>query len=134
MGQVTTTYKGDMLFESQLGNHIVTIDSPEAWGGKDRGPMPPQLFMSSIGSCVAVMVTRFCNEHDMDASDLKVDVEYDVADHPTRFHNVKVKINLPNTICDDSCMRETLEHVVKHCPVHDSILTMERVNFELKTG
>jgi len=134
MGQVTTTYKGDMLFESQLGDHTVTIDGPETWGGKGRGPEPPQLFMSSIGSCVAVLVTHFCNEHDMDASGLKVSVEYDAGVHPTRFQNIKVKINAPNAICDDICMRETLEHIVKHCPVYESIVTLERVNFELTTG
>lgn len=134
MGRVTTTYKGDMLFESQLGNHTVTIDGPQDWGGKDRGPVPPELFMSSIGSCVAVLFAHFCAEHAMDTSDLQVDVDYEVADHPTRLHNIKVKINLPNAVCDDDCIRQALEYVAKHCPVYETIVTLERVNFELITG
>lgn len=68
MGQVTTTYKGNMLFESQLGQHRITVDGPAEWGGQDRGPMPPQLFMASIGSCVGVLITHFCDEHNLDTT------------------------------------------------------------------
>ena len=32
MGKVTTYYKGDMLFESKLGNHSVLIDVPTGPG------------------------------------------------------------------------------------------------------
>jgi putative redox protein len=131
MSRVTTTYKGDMLFEAQLGNHRLTIDSPEMWGGKDRGPLPPQLLMASIGSCVGVLVRQFCKENQLDASDLQVHVDYDVVDSPTHFRNIHVKINLPNAICDDARVLEALEHVAKHCPVHETIVTLERVNFEM---
>ena len=73
--------------------------------------MPPQLFMASIGSCVGVLVTHFCKEHHLDATDLQVHVDYDVADHPTRFHNIQVKISLPHAVCDDACTRKALEQV-----------------------
>ena len=38
MPSITTYYKGDMLFESQIGKHTITIDVPPAMGGSDRGP------------------------------------------------------------------------------------------------
>ncbi len=134
MSCVTTVYKGDMLFESKLGNHTLTIDGPEIWGGKDRGPKPQQLFMASIGSCVGVLVSNFCKEHHLDVTDLKVEVDYDVTDHPGQFKNIKVKINLPNAVCDDVRIRQALEHVAKHCPLTETIFTLERVNFELATA
>jgi len=134
MSRVTTAYKGDMLFESQLGNHTLTIDGPDVWGGKDRGPMPPQLFMASIGSCVGVLVSHFCKEHQLDATDLQVHVDYNVADHPTRFNDIQVKISLPHAVCDDACTLKALEQVAKHCPVHETIMTLEKVNFELDTA
>ena len=81
-----------------------------------------------------MLVNRFCDERGLDASGLQIDVDYDVADHPTRFQNIKVMIRLPNTVCDDAFTREALEHVAKHCPVHETILTLEKVNFELATA
>ena len=47
MAKITTYYKGDMLFESKLGNHSVIIDVPAGMGGQDRGPTPPELFIAS---------------------------------------------------------------------------------------
>lgn len=131
MGRVTTTYKGDMLFESQLGNHKLQIDCPNTWGGKNRGPIPPDLFISSIGSCVGVVISHFCEEHEIDITGLRVDVDYEVANHPTRLHNIKVNIHLPNTNTDDDCIDQALEYVAKHCPIYDTINTLERVNFEI---
>lgn len=133
MSRVTTISKGDMLFESTLGNHTLTIDAPQEWGGQDRGPLSPQLFMASIGSCVGVLITHYCKEHDLDASDLKVHVDYDVQGHPTSFKNIRVKIVLPKAIYDDAIALKALEHVAKHCPVHESIVTLERINFEMAT-
>ena len=133
MTSVVTTYKGDMLFETQVGKHKITIDGPKEWGGKDRGPMPPQLFMTSIGSCVGVLVTHFCQEHNLDTEGLKIEVSYDTAQHPTRFEDIKVKLNLPNAHCDDECTAKALEHVAKHCPVHETIMTLEKVMFEIST-
>lgn len=133
MGKVTTVYKGDMLFESEMGKHKLTIEGPEDWGGKNRGPMPPQLFMASIGSCVGVLVTHFCQQHQLNAEGLTVEVDYDVAQQPVRFNNINVTANLPNAECDDNCTRKALQHVAEHCPVHETIVTLDKIQFNIKT-
>lgn len=56
MAIITTAYQGDMLFETTIGRHKLTIDVPREMGGQDRGPMPPQPFTASLGSCVGVLV------------------------------------------------------------------------------
>jgi uncharacterized OsmC-like protein len=56
MPAITTTYQGDMAFETVLGRHRLLIDVPAAMGGQDRGPTPPELFVASLGSCVAAFV------------------------------------------------------------------------------
>ena len=111
MGQVITQHKGGMLFESEMGQHKLIIEGPESWGGKNRGPMPPQIF-----------------------TDLKVIVDYDNADHPARFYNINVTINLPNAECDDDCTRKALAKIAEHCPVHETITTLDKINFNIITG
>ena len=90
MGKITTYHKGGMLFESQLGDHRILIEGPKSWGGKNSAPMPPQLFMASIGSCVGVLVTHFCDTHQLDPTGMSVDVSYDSADHPARYRRQPV--------------------------------------------
>lgn len=134
MPVINTSYKGDMMFESHYGSHTLTIDVPSSIGGKDRGPTPPQLFIASLGGCVAVLITDFCHHHELDPKGLEVDVSYDFADHPTRMTNISVRVNLPNVICDDECTRKALENVAEHCPVHETIETIQDVKFDIVTG
>ena len=134
MGQIITQHKGGMLFETEMGKHKLIIEGPESWGGKDRGPMPPQIFMASIGSCVGVLVAHFCDTHGLDDTGLQVTVDYDTADHPTRFTNINVTVNLPNAECDDDCTRNALASVAAHCPVHETITTLDEIKFNIITN
>ena len=134
MPSITTEYKGDALFETVLGSHTLKVDVPESMGGKNRGPMPPQLFIASLGSCVGVLVRDFCTHHDLDPEGLKIDVSYEFSKHPNRMTDVVVDVSLPNAHCDDNCTRKALEHVAEHCPVHETIATLKEVQFNIVTA
>jgi len=131
MATITTYYHGDMKFETTMGNHKLIIDVPEGMGGKDRGPQPPQLFIASIGSCVAALIAEYCNSHDTDASDMRVDISFDKEPNPTRLTNIKVKVTMPHVDCDDKRREAALKRVAHHCPVHKTIETMDNVEFEI---
>lgn len=131
MPNVVTTYQGDLVFETRAGAHTIITDGPQQWGGLDRGPLPPELFMASIGSCVGVMVTHFCQLHAINAEGLQVDVQYSDSAHPACFEDIRVRIDLPNAHCGDEATARALEYVAKHCPVQESIMTLEKVMFEI---
>lgn len=96
--------------------------------------MPPQLFITSLGACFAVLVTNFCNHHTLDATGLSVDVSYDMAKHPTRMTNIVVDVHLPSANCDDECTRNAVESVAEHCPVHETIATLKDIQFNIYSG
>lgn len=129
MPTVTTAYAGDMLFETKIGAHVITADVPAAMGGKDRAPTPPDLFIASLGACVGAFVAQYCNRREIDPTSLSVDVSYEKADNPTRLQNLKVTIHLP--ACEVGDRREALLRVAEHCPVHETIETVEAIEFEL---
>jgi len=129
MGKITTVYKGDMLFESQCGKHSIIIDVPGPMGGKDRGPTPPDVFIASLGSCVAAFVANYCEKIGIDSTDLSVDVTFDKADDPTRLTSIAVTILLPQATCQNR--RKALQRVAEHCPVHETIDTMEGVDMKI---
>jgi putative redox protein len=131
MPTIRTCYMGDMLFETKLGKHTLHIDVPPTMKGKDRGPTPPQLFIASLGSCVAALVAEFCEEHGIDATGLTVDVGFEKSDHPTRLTAIRVTIALPHGKCDDRCTSKAIQRVAKHCPVHETITTIDDIRFEI---
>ena len=129
MATITTKYLGDMLFETAMGNHKLTIDVPDVMGGSDRGPQPPQIFIASLGSCVAALVTEYAERKGLDTSGLTVGVDFEKASAPTRLTNIKIHINMPNATCSD---REgAIRKVAEHCPVHETMVTLEGIEFEI---
>jgi putative redox protein len=126
MGKITTYHKGDMLFESKIGNHSIVIDVPDSMGGSDRGATPPQIFIASLGSCIGAFVANYCNNVGIDTTDLNVDVSFEKVEDPTRLTNVKVQVNVPNG--DISGREKALLRVAGHCPVHETICTLEDVD------
>lgn len=129
MATITTVYKGEMLFESKLGNHSILIDVPASMGGRDRGPTPPELFVASLGSCVGAFVADYCGRAGIDTRDLTVDVSFDKAEDPTRLANLKVRVNLPYGDC--AKREQAIRRVAEHCPVHETIATLEGIEIEL---
>jgi len=130
MPTITTEYRGDMLFETKLGNHVLTIDVPPVMGGKDRGPEPPQLFIASLGSCVGALVAEYCGHKGIDTRDMTVDVSFEKTEHPTRLTNIRVRVNLPHADCEEGHRKEVLTRVAQHCPVHETIATVQDIRFD----
>ncbi len=129
MATIRTHHKGDMLFETELGRHMLQVDVPPDMGGSDRGPTPPQVFVASLGACVAALVANYCNKAKLSTEDLTVDVVYDKASDPTRLVDMQVKIDLPNA--DVSGREEAIKRVADRCPVHQTICTLEGVDIEV---
>lgn len=130
MATITTVYKGDMLFESKIGNHSLIIDVPDSMGGTDRGPTPPQVFIASLGSCIAAFVAHYCNNVGLDTTDMSVDVSFEKVEDPTRLTDVVVDVKLPNA--DTKGREKAILRVAGHCPVHETICTLENVDIVIK--
>ncbi len=129
MATISTTYLGDMLFETQVGNQSIRIDVPVGMGGKNRAPTPPEYFFASLGSCVAAFVASYCNNTDIDPTQLRVDVHYDKLTDPIRFTNIRLDVHLPNATC--ARRAEAIKRVAAHCPVHETIQTLEGIEINI---
>lgn len=134
METITTTYQGGALFETSIGRHTLQTDVPESMGGKDRALQPPQLFIASIGTCVGAMVADYARRHDLDPSGMTVDVSFEKAAQPTRLTNIAVRVHLPNARIGDERIRSILKRVAEHCPVHETMETLEDVQFDVVSG
>ena len=128
MPTITTAYLENSLFETQLGAHTLKIDVPLSMGGNDRAPTPPELFIASLGSCVGAFVAQYCERTGIDISEMTVDVSFDKVDNPIRLVNLKIKVHLPYGNCRGR--EKALRRVAEHCPVHETIATLNDIEFE----
>lgn len=135
MSTITTYYRGDMRFESVMGEHRLVIDAPESIGGKGRGPTPPELFVTSLGSCVAAFVASYCETVGLDTTDMTVDVGFGQAEGepacPTCLVDIEIVINLPSA--EVGPRERAIQRVAEHCPVHETVeYRLKSIDFEVR--
>lgn len=129
MAKMIIQYKNDMLFEAKLGQHTIQIDVPPTMNGKNRGPTPPEFFFLSLASCIAAFVANYCENAKLDATDLKVELEYEKLPKGC-FGNLKANILLPNA--DFNGREHAILRVAQHCPVHSTICEFEGLDISLE--
>jgi uncharacterized OsmC-like protein len=130
MTKLTTYYKGDMLFESEIGRHSLTIDVPAGMGGSDRGPLPSQLFVAALGGCIGAFAAQYCEQHGISDKGMRVELSYDQADDPTRLVNLRATVVLPSSNCRRHV--KASEQMIKYCPVYQTIRTMNDLDIEFR--
>lgn len=129
MATITTRYKGNMLFETEVGDQTVVCDVTPNMGGKGRAPTPPDLFVVSLGACIAAFVAHYCEQHDIDARDMSVETTYDKVDHPAHLTNLKVDVKIPFGECEDR--EAAIARVAEHCTVHETLLRLSSVEIDI---
>jgi uncharacterized OsmC-like protein len=134
MASIETLLRDDLTLEARIGDHVLEADVPESMGGRGRAPLPPQIFIASLGTCVAAVVADYCRRHELDPAGLRVRTDFDQADQPKRLQNLRVHITLPNVECDDACSAAVIARVAEHCPVHQTIASLEDVRFTVGAG
>lgn len=90
------TYKGKKGFAVNIRNHTFNVDQPEDNGGDDRGPTPPEIFAASLGTCVGVYVTTYCNAKGINCEGVSLDVNWKFSGGHESIDNISVNIIMPD--------------------------------------
>jgi len=117
--KVQIKYQEGEKFIIESKSHQIIMDQPKEKGGTDEGMNSLEIFLSSLGSCIAVYTKRYCQGAKIDTAGLVVEVESELSqDKPVRFKDIKVKINLNQDLGDK---KEPILRFVRNCPIHNSI-------------
>ena len=130
MPEITVTHIGDMGFETKIGNHKLTIDIPPENNGKDRGPTPPQLFIASLSSCIAIFAASYCNNAGIDTEGLSVTLSFDKLSNPSLLGNLKAVITIPKGNFENK--EKAILHASKHCLIHETIQSSPEIDITLE--
>ena len=128
--QVDVEYLGGMKFTAQCAKHKVTIDLPLGSGGTDEGATPPQLFLSSIASCVGVYVASYCKNAELDCKDMRISINAKKALNPNRLDDISIEVSLPHA--NIGPRRDAILAVAKKCLIHSTIEHNPKINITLK--
>jgi putative redox protein len=124
-----TRYQGDMLFETEVGGQRITTDVTPPMGGKGRAPTPPDLFVVSLGACVAAFVAHYCEQQGIDTRDLTVDTGFEKTDKPAFLTNFRIDVRLPHAECGDR--EAAVKRVADHCIIHETLHHLQAVEIHI---
>ncbi|MFG1690845.1 OsmC family protein [Gemmatimonadota bacterium] len=128
MDLITIERVTGLEFEIQVRGHSVVADMSVDDGGQDGGPAPAELFASSLGACVAMMVQNYCDTHGYTDGDVSVSLTLELADDPKRIGAVVIDVELPNGFPEEK--QEAVRRVAELCVIQGTLATPPRVDID----
>jgi putative redox protein len=130
MATAITRYRGEMLFETEVGGQQVASDVTPAMGGLGRAPTPPDLFVVSIGACIAAFVAHYCERHGIDTGGLAVETAFEKTEKPTMLTDFRVEVRLPNAELAEHAA--AVERVAEHCIIHETLQHLKQLQIRVR--
>jgi putative redox protein len=102
--------KSGMHFMGTLDGFDVPIDADSSVGGRNKGPKPKGLLLTSLAGCTAMDVISILRKMKVEVSSFSVETEADVTeDHPKVFKRIKITYTLKG----EGLTRDKVEKAVK---------------------
>lgn len=119
MGTVKITPLGKMTFKTVVEGHTFVASAPENNGGLDAGPAPAQLFISSIGTCMAMYADLFCSYNKLPIEGFEMQLDYTLDQKTHHVLSLLIKVKYPDNI--QQIQKQMFEKFLDKCAVKKSI-------------
>lgn len=90
---------------------------------------PPELMLASLGSCAAFYAVQYLKTRNLADSGVEVSVSAEKLKAPARLGNFKIHVEYPVVLNEEHT--EGLMRSVKHCLIHNTLLTLPEIDIEL---
>ena len=128
MGKISVRYSEGMTFEASARNHKFAVDVPLALDGKDAGPTPVELFVTSLAACTGMELAFYCKKFKWDPAGLNVEVNYEKS--ADRIVKIFLEISLPSANSEKK--REEALGWAEKCLVHNSMKHSPEIKITFK--
>lgn len=118
--KVTTTWKGNLQFESDNPNgKTVLMDTSVEHGGNNSGLSPKAMMLSSLAGCSGLDVISILDKMKVKLSDFRIDINGELTDeHPKYYHTVTVDYHFYGENLDEEKIKKAVDlSVEKYCGV-----------------
>ena len=86
---ISCNWTEDLAFESTVNGHVITIDADDEFGGKNRGPRPKQLMLTSLAGCTGMDVISLLSKMKQSVSFFNMEIEAELGEaHPKTYTHI----------------------------------------------
>ena len=117
--KVSGKYDGGMAFTHTINQHNFITDGSTDDSGKDSGPGPKSLMLSSLAGCTGIDVVSILDKMKVDYSEFTIDVEARLTDeHPKIYDHVTLTYHIKLPEADQIKMQKAVNlSEEKYCGV-----------------
>jgi uncharacterized OsmC-like protein len=129
--EVNIRYQGNVRFEAVTRGHRVVSDQPASNGGQDEGMTPPELLLSSLGTCAGFYAAQYLKARSLSADGLEVRVSAEKALQPARLAEFRIEVTVPGL---NGAQEAGVLRAVKSCLIHHTLLHAPAIETVVKAG
>lgn len=130
----TVTWQGDMSFQVELHGHTFVVDADESVGGKNQGPRPKALMLSSLAGCTGMDVVSILNKMQMPFDRLEITVDGNLADqHPKVYREITLVYSFWGDSLDEGKISKAVSlSQEKYCGVAATLKHTATIGHEIR--
>jgi putative redox protein len=128
--EVIVRHLGNVQFEAGARGHRVISDQPPANGGEDKGMTPPELLLSSLGTCAGFYAAQYLKARNLPAAGLEVTVHAEKLMQPARLDRLQIEVIVPHL---DAQHEAGVLRAVKACLIHNTLLNGPAIDTVVRT-
>jgi putative redox protein len=134
MADTTAVWRGDMSFEIELQGHKFIVDADESVGGKDQGPRPKALLLSSLAGCTGMDVVSILGKMQMPFDRFEIEIDGTTTDSHPKVYN---KVTLVYKFWGEDLDKGKIEKAVhlsesKYCGVSETLKQLAEVGYRIE--
>lgn len=122
MATTRVKYLGDLRTECTHldSGAVIHTDAPKDNEGKGEAFSPTDLAVTSLAACAATIIGIYGKKHDVDVTDMDVEVTKTMSANPRRIAKVELVFHMPPNNYTDK-QKIMIERAAHSCPVHESL-------------
>jgi putative redox protein len=128
--EVIIQHLGGVKFEAVARGHRVLCDQPAENRGTNSGMTPPELLLSSLGTCAGFYAAEYLRTRSLSTEGLSVHVSAEKAAAPARLGSFRIEVTVPGL---DPQHEAGVLRAVKTCLIHNTLLHAPAIEIALET-
>lgn len=131
---IQSKWKGNLAFESMVGDHEVVTDAPVDFGGDDSGASPKKLMLVSLAGCTGIDVASILEKMRVKIDDLVITVEAEATEEvPSVYTAMHITYAFKGKSLDEKKLHKAvqLSHDT-YCGVSKMYENFLKISWEIK--
>jgi len=131
--KTTVTWTEDLAFNVELDGHNFKVDADEQFGGKNRGPKPKALLLSSLAGCTGMDVASLLTKMKMPFDSFSLEIHGEMAkEHPKIYTDILIRYIFHGTELDRDKIEKSIKlSLDKYCGVHAMLVKSANITYEI---